>query len=82
MSFYMGLDAGGTKTFCLAGDDTGKVLGFGRAGAGNYECYGIPAAMEEIRRAVNGALDTAGLTLDQISGIGMGVAGADLPKTT
>lgn len=80
MPFYLGLDVGGTKTFCLAGDDTGKVLGFGRAGAGNYECYGVPAAMEEIRRAVNDALNTAGLTLDQISGIGMGVAGADLPE--
>ena len=80
MSYYLGLDAGGTKTFCLAGDDTGAVLGFGRAGAGNYECAGVPAAMMEIKRAIDGALESAGLTLDQISGIGMGVAGADLPE--
>ena len=31
MRHYLGLDAGGTKTFCLAGDETGRVLGFGRA---------------------------------------------------
>lgn len=80
MPFYLGLDAGGTKTYCLAGEDTGAVLGFGRGGAGNYECYGVPAAMTEIKKAIDGALETAGLTLDQISGIGMGVAGADLPE--
>lgn len=80
MSYYLGLDAGGTKTFCLAGDDTGAVIGFGRAGAGNYECYGVPAAATEIKKAIDDALETAGLTLEQISGIGMGVAGADLPE--
>ena len=81
MAYYLGLDAGGTKTFALAGDDTGRVLGFGRAGAGNYECYGVPAAYTETKKAIDGALETAGLTLDQISGIGMGVAGADLPES-
>ncbi len=80
MPYYLGLDAGGTKTFCLAGDDTGAVLGFGRAGAGNYECAGVPAAMREIKCAIDGALESAGLNLGQISGIGMGVAGADLPE--
>ena len=80
MAYYLGIDAGGTKTFCLAGDDTGAVLGFGRAGAGNYECAGVPAAMTEIKRAMDGALESAGLNLDQIAGIGMGVAGADLPE--
>lgn len=80
MSYYLGLDVGGTKTFCLAGDDAGHVLGFGRAGAGNYECYGVAAAAKEIKAAIDGALETAGLTLDQIAGIGMGVAGADLPE--
>ncbi|MCK5863011.1 MAG: hypothetical protein KAH38_11025 [Candidatus Hydrogenedentes bacterium] len=80
MTYYLGLDVGGTKTFALAGDDRGTVLGFGRAGAGNYECYGVPAAYIEIKKAIEGALETAGLTLDQIAGIGMGVSGADLPE--
>ncbi|HDP34648.1 MAG TPA: ATPase [Candidatus Hydrogenedentes bacterium] len=80
MKYYLGLDAGGTKTFALAGDASGNVLGFGRAGAGNYECYGVAAAAVEIKRAIDGALETAGLTLDEIAGIGMGVAGADLPE--
>ncbi len=80
MQYYLGVDAGGTKTHVLIGDADGHVLGFGKAGAGNYECYGYDAAYKEIEKAVNGALETAGLTLGQIDGIGMGIAGADLPE--
>lgn len=80
MRYYLGLDAGGTKTFCLVGDEAGRVLGFGRAGTGNYEGYGLAAADKEIRRAVDTALQEAGLTLSSLSGVGMGVAGADIPE--
>ena len=80
MTYYLGIDAGATKTFCLAGDDTGRILGFGRGGTGNYEAYGVQAARVEIERAVQGALSEARLTLGEIAGIGMGIAGADLPE--
>ena len=80
MRYYLGLDAGGTKTFCLVGDADGHVLGFGKAGAGNYEAYGVREADTEIRRAVDTALEEAGLTLEQLSGVGMGIAGADIPE--
>lgn len=79
MAFYLGLDAGGTKTYCLIGDDAGEVRGFGRGGTGNYEGYGIDAARREIEKAVTEALATASLTMGDIAGIGMGVAGADIP---
>jgi N-acetylglucosamine kinase-like BadF-type ATPase len=80
MKYYLGLDAGGTKTFCLIGDDSGNVLGFGAGGPGNYEVAGVPAAAAEFKKAMDAALQSAGITLDQISGIGLGVAGADLPE--
>lgn len=80
MKYYLGLDAGGTKTFCLIGDESGNVLGFGAGGAGNYEVAGVPAAAQEFKKAMDGALNSAGITLDQISAIGLGVAGADLPE--
>lgn len=80
MKYYLGLDAGGTKTFCLAGDDAGRILGFGRAGAGNYETAGVEAAAAENRKAVQEALSTAGLALGDVNGIGMGIAGADIPE--
>lgn len=80
MKSYLGLDVGGTKTYCLVGDETGRVLGFGRAGTGSYEYRGVGPAAVENRKAVEEALAEAGLRLDDISGIGMGVAGADLPE--
>lgn len=79
-SYYLGIDAGGTKTFCLIADREGHVKGFGRAGCGNYEGFGVPPAAEENRKAIEAALKDANLTLDQIAGIGMGIAGADLPE--
>jgi N-acetylglucosamine kinase-like BadF-type ATPase len=79
MAFDLGLDAGGTKTFCLIGDEQGQIKGFGRGGTGNYEGYGVDAARREIEKAVGEALEHAGLALTDISGIGMGVAGADIP---
>jgi N-acetylglucosamine kinase-like BadF-type ATPase len=78
--YYLGLDAGGTKTFCLVGDAEGHILGFGRGAAGNYEAYGVEPAAIEIRKAVEGALGKAGLRIDDLSGIGMGIAGADIPE--
>lgn len=76
----MGLDVGGTKTHCLIADESGQIKGFGKAGTGNYEYHGAEAAAVENFKAVVMALDSAGLSLDAISAIGMGVAGADLPE--
>ncbi|HOZ47759.1 MAG TPA: BadF/BadG/BcrA/BcrD ATPase family protein [Candidatus Hydrogenedentes bacterium] len=80
MKYYLGIDAGGTKTFCLIGDEQGHIKGFGRAGAGNYECEGVEPAAIENRNAVEAALADAGLALSDIAGVGMGIAGADLPE--
>lgn len=80
MRYYLGIDAGGTKTFVLVGDETGRILGFGRAGAGNYEAFGVEPAKQEIQKAVNQALAEGQLDLSNISAIGMGIAGADIPE--
>ena len=80
MNYYLGLDVGGTKTFCLIGDDDGNIKGFGRGGAGSYEVDGVESAIVQNRLAIDEALDTAGLSISDISGIGMGIAGADLPE--
>jgi len=80
MKYYLGLDAGGTKTYCLVGDDSGNILGFGKAGSGSYEYHGVEPAAVENKKAVESALEEARLNMSDIAGIGMGIAGADLPE--
>jgi len=80
MRYYAGLDAGGTKTHCLIADDSGCVLGFGAAGAGNYEVAGVSAARIQIERALAAALEEASLQLTHLNTIGLGVAGADVDE--
>ncbi|MBX7259033.1 MAG: hypothetical protein K1Y02_21905 [Candidatus Hydrogenedentes bacterium] len=80
MKYFLGIDVGATKTHCLIGDENGKVLGFGKAGCGSYEMAGVDPARVENEKAIGAALKDAGLSLSDISAIGMGIAGADLPE--
>ncbi|MBI1317577.1 MAG: hypothetical protein GC168_01330 [Candidatus Hydrogenedens sp.] len=80
MRYYAGIDAGGTKTHCLVCTEDGTAVGFGRAGTGNYEGYGVDAARTEIDKALNDALAEAGIAKDALSGVGLGIAGADVPE--
>ena len=40
MRYFLGVDIGGTKSHALIADENGQVVGFGRAGAGNWEAVG------------------------------------------
>jgi N-acetylglucosamine kinase-like BadF-type ATPase len=73
------MDVGGTKTHCLVAREDGAVAGFGAAGCGSYEYHGVEPAYRENERAMNAALASAGITLAEIAGVGLGVAGADVP---
>lgn len=79
MRYFLGMDVGGTKTHCLVANEHGELLGFGAAGCGNYEYRGVDPAKRENERAVERALSAAKLTIGDISAVGLGVAGADLP---
>ncbi len=78
MPYYAGLDAGGTKTYCLIANETGRVAGFAASGPGNYEVNGVAAARTEIESALNGALSEAGIDRSELNAAGLGVAGADI----
>jgi N-acetylglucosamine kinase-like BadF-type ATPase len=56
MSIYLGVDGGGSKTFALAADVSGRVIGFGQAGSANHQGAGITAALREIGQACRQAL--------------------------
>lgn len=78
-NYYLGADLGGTKTHCMIVDETGKVVGFSKSGPGNHESVGYDGSQANLHQAVFSALKMAGLSKDQISGSGFGVAGYDWP---
>lgn len=74
--FFLGVDAGGSKTDALITDDDGNILGKGRSGCGNHQ-LGAEAAARNIEAAVHQALQSAGLTKEAIAFAFFGLAGAD-----
>ena len=78
--YFLGVDAGGTKTHALIADETGQVTGFGTAGTGNWETVGLDGLLATLRTAVGQALSMANLNIAQISGTGLGLAGYDWPS--
>ncbi|WP_311795090.1 N-acetylglucosamine kinase [Paenibacillus larvae] len=76
MSYYLGLDAGGTKTYAVIVDETGRVAGRGRSGLGNHQTN-RPRAEQNIRLAVDLALQDAQLQKVDIDFAYFGLAGAD-----
>jgi N-acetylglucosamine kinase-like BadF-type ATPase len=78
--YFLGVDAGGTKTHALISDETGQSLGLGRGGPGNWEAVGLDGLLEALKDAVGQALRASGVSVEQISGAGMGLAGYDWPS--
>ena len=78
--YFLGVDAGGTKTHALIADETGQVTGFGTAGTGNWETVGLVGLLATLRTSVGQALSMANLDIAQISGAGLGLAGYDWPS--
>lgn len=75
MNYYMGVDAGGSKTHCLIVDASGKPCGIGISGNGNHQINAD--AENEIAAACAQALNEAGLRRDEITFAYFGLAGAD-----
>ncbi len=78
--FFLGVDAGGTKTHALIADEQGNAIGFGAGGRGNWEGVGLDGLTDALQVAVGEALRSSGLRIDQIYGAGMGLAGYDWPS--
>ena len=77
-SYYLGLDAGNSKTVVLVADETGAVLGRGRGASGDI--YSAPDAEGEVERAVRVALRDAGLAGGQVQHAAFRLAGVDWPE--
>src|SRR5688572_31888082 len=81
MNFVLGVDGGNTKTLALVAREDGLILGTGRAGCGDiYGAESPVAAIAEIERAVDTALQEAGIQVTQLSTCAFSLAGADWPE--
>lgn len=76
MSYYLGMDAGGTKTYAVIVDETGRIAGRGRSGPGNHQTN-RPRAERNICLGVELALQDANLQKEDIAFAYFGLAGAD-----
>lgn len=75
--YYLGIDAGGTKTHALIADEHGRVVGGGQSGPGNWESIGLDGAYESYQRALDDALRAAGLARADLRAAGYALAGLD-----
>lgn len=61
VSWFLGIDGGGTHTRALIADASGAVLGMGLAGSANYHTVGVEDAIAALRDAVAAARAAAGV---------------------
>jgi N-acetylglucosamine kinase-like BadF-type ATPase len=80
MRYFLGVDAGGTKTHALIADESGAAVGFGLAGPGNWESVGYDGLTRILLDITSQAVKKANITDVQIAGAGLGLAGYDWPS--
>jgi N-acetylglucosamine kinase-like BadF-type ATPase len=76
LKYYLGVDAGGSKTYAIITDETGQMIASGKSGPGNHQ-INTEMASENIQHAVNQALQQAKLQPNGIAAAWFGLAGAD-----
>ena len=79
--YYLGIDTGATKTHALITDRAGNVKAFLSGGPGNPQSIGGYRKLERLlSELTQKARDTAGISLEDISAAGLGLAGYDWPS--
>jgi N-acetylglucosamine kinase-like BadF-type ATPase len=80
-TLVLGVDGGNSKTIALVAAADGEVLGAGRAGGSDiYNAESEMAALDEVCRAVEQALDQAGVSAGELAAAAFSLAGADWPE--
>ena len=75
--YFLGIDTGGTKSHALIADEQGRAIGFSQGGPGNPNGIGYDAFGKLVAEISRYAMNQAGVTTEQISGMALGVGGYD-----
>jgi N-acetylglucosamine kinase-like BadF-type ATPase len=78
MKYFLGVDAGGTKTEAVILDGEGRIVGIGRSGPGNYEGIGVEEAKRNWILAIEKAKGERRNIEFEVACFGL--AGADFPE--
>ncbi|MHA0858016.1 N-acetylglucosamine kinase [Paenibacillus sp. CMAA1364] len=76
VKYFLGVDAGGSKTYAMIANEQGEVIGVGRGGNGNHQ-KNRRQAENSLQQAVSDAIMASRLTKDQLEYSWFGLAGAD-----
>ncbi len=79
MRYFLGADAGGTKTRFLISDEEGSTVAFYEGGPGNHQMVGFDGLRDVLHECFGRVLSQAGISADQIAGAGFSIAGYDWP---
>ncbi|MGP0019486.1 MAG: N-acetylglucosamine kinase [Candidatus Sulfotelmatobacter sp.] len=79
MSYYLGIDGGGTKTTCAVGDES-RLLATATAGPSNVVRVGEAQARKSLQQAVRQACAAAGIAPAQVAYTCVGGSGAARPE--
>jgi glucosamine kinase len=79
VSYYLGIDGGGTKTTCAVGDEL-RLLATATAGPSNIVRVGEAQARESLQRSVRQACAAAGIMPAQVAHTCVGGSGAARPE--
>lgn len=75
MSYYLGIDGGGTNTRAVLLETSGRVVGVGRAGTSNNHNVGVEKATANLLAAAQAAWTMAGLHFQPAREAFLGLAG-------
>lgn len=78
MTYFLGIDGGGTKTSCVVGDET-AILGSGVAGGCNIVRLGSAEARTNLQTAILRACEDANLPVASVAQACIGAAGISAP---
>jgi N-acetylglucosamine kinase-like BadF-type ATPase len=79
MSYFLGIDGGGSKTAAALVDEAMTLLGEGRAGPSNHLRVGLDEARDNVIAAAQMALANSGIGIAQVDYSYCGIAGSDHP---